>query len=181
VPGDDDAAGGVFLTALQDLLEKFAEMGKNHDDDDFALALLGSFPSSYDTTISDIIVATDCNNAEQAIRLVTNEYNQHIIKKGTTGTERLPQQTLRNSWTNATLNSVTVHRLGYYRSDCWYEEARKKAKDRQEEMSTATLPNIAALEAATITTETIEATIETITAETTEKRPQRELQRSQRC
>ena len=84
--GDNDNVHTHF-TKLDDLREQLSAMRKILGDNEYALILLRSLPTSYEPTTSVINAAADLSGTDITpdivTRLVTNKYNQCIIKKGT--------------------------------------------------------------------------------------------------
>jgi hypothetical protein len=85
--GDDEDVCTHF-TYLSNMREQLASMGKTIDDNEFASILLGSLPPSYESTVNAINAAADQADTsvapDRVIQLVTDNYDQHIIKKGKT-------------------------------------------------------------------------------------------------
>ncbi len=83
---DDDEDACIHLTILLNLQEQLTSLGKNLDNDEFASILLGSLPPSYKSTINAINAAADTAGTavmpDQVIRLVTDEFDRHVIKTG---------------------------------------------------------------------------------------------------
>jgi len=84
--GDDDDVCAHF-TKLDNLREQLSAMGKILGDDKYTSILLGSLPTSYKPTTSAINAAADLSSTDITpdivMRLVTDEYDRCIIKKGT--------------------------------------------------------------------------------------------------
>jgi hypothetical protein len=109
----DDAR--VHLIKLQDLREELASMGKVVDDNEFASILLGSLPPSYEPTISAINAAADQTGtavtSDRVIRLVTDEYDCCIIKKGKNKSgpeEAFATPSMRQKWPSLSSLSATL-------------------------------------------------------------------------
>jgi gag-polypeptide of LTR copia-type len=83
--GDNEDVHAHF-TKLNDLHEQLLAMGKILGDDEYASILLRSLPTSYEPTTSAINAATDLSSTDITpdivTRLVTDEYDQRVIKKG---------------------------------------------------------------------------------------------------
>jgi hypothetical protein len=130
---EDDNDARAHFTTLQDLREQLASMVKNYDNDEFAAILLCSLPPSYKTTIHTIHAGADCNNTpitpDQVIRVVTNEYNRHVIRqsKNKNGSgESFATNSRKRGKRN--VECYNCHKLGHYKSDCWAKGGDKEGQ-----------------------------------------------------
>ena len=123
-----DSEGDVraHFMSLTDLREQLSSMGKHYDEDEFAAILLGSLPSSYESTISAMNAVAYQINADitpdQVIRLVTSEFDRRQIMKGQNNVDERKRDGRRN------VECLNCHRRGHFKSDCW---AKGGDKERQ--------------------------------------------------
>ena len=121
-----DSEGDVraHFMSLTDLREQLSSMGKHYDEDEFAAILLGSLPSSYESTISAMNAVAYQINADitpdQVIRLVTSEFDRRQIMKGQNNADERKRDGRRN------VECLNCHRRGHFKSDC-----RAKGGDKE--------------------------------------------------
>ncbi len=123
----------IHLTILLDLQEQLASLGKNLDDDEFASILLGSLPPSYKSTINTINMAANTAGTavmpDQVIRLVTDEFDQHVIK--TSKNKAGPEEAFAANGQKHDKQNVecfNCHRLGHFKSECWAKGGDKEGQ-----------------------------------------------------
>jgi hypothetical protein len=123
----------AHFMSLTDLRKELSSMGKNYNDDEFALILLGSLPSSYESTISVINAVAYQVNADitpdQVVRLVTTEFDRRQMTKGKNNADKgiaANAQRQRDRRRNA--ECINCHRLGHFKSDCWAKGVDKEGQ-----------------------------------------------------
>ena len=102
-------------------------MGWTITDDEFAMILLWSLPESYDVNVSQIMTAVDIGGRsvmpKLVIQLLTNEYNKHIQKLGTSkdfSNEAFCAEAWKKNtkdWQN--IKCFNFHKKGHTKAKCW--------------------------------------------------------------
>src|SRR5487761_1616980 len=121
------------FTKLSDLREQLSAMGKDIDDQEYASILLGSLPPSYEPTTSAINAAADMTGTDitpdQVTRLVTDEYNRRIIKKGKGKTA--PDEAFAANGQKVDRSKAecfNCHKIGHFKSECWAKGGDKEGQ-----------------------------------------------------
>ena len=118
---EEDGDARAHLTKLSQLREELSAIGKTIDDEDFAEIILGSLPSSYESTINAINAAADTVAAavtsDRVIRLVTDDYDRRVLKKGKP--KGGPEDAFAANGQKAKAECYNCKRIGHYKSDCW--------------------------------------------------------------
>jgi transposase InsO family protein len=130
--GDDEDAR-LHFTHLSDMKEQLASMGKTIDDDEFASILLGSLPPSYESTVNAINAAADQADVsvspDRVIRLVTDDYDRRVIKKGKS--KNGPEEAFAANGQKKERRNIechNCHRIGHYKSECWAKGGDKEGQ-----------------------------------------------------
>ena len=130
--GDDEDAR-AHLTCLQDLQEQLTSMGKTIDDDEFASIILGSLPPSFKSTINAINTAADTAGTDvmpdRVIRLVTDEYDRRILRKGKS--KNGPEEAFATNGQKRdrrTVECCNCKQTGHYKSECWAKGGDKEGQ-----------------------------------------------------
>ena len=128
---DDDDAHAHF-TRLMDLREQLASMGKILDDDEYTTVLLGSLPDSYDNVTGGLNAAADSTgnpiNADQVVRLISDEYDRRMLKKGKNGSDEAFAANNQKQRDKRNVECFNCHNFGHYKSDCWAKGGGKEGQ-----------------------------------------------------
>src|SRR5258708_19178458 len=123
----------AHLEKLADLRERLSTLGRTVNDDEYMSVLIGSLPTSYDTTINPLTTSCDITNTDitptSVIRIATNEYEKRLLRKGKGKVQDeafTAEEQRKNKRRN--IECFNCHRKGHYKSECWAKGGGKEGE-----------------------------------------------------
>src|SRR5258708_14883381 len=123
----------AHLEKLADLRERLSALGRTVNDDEYVSVLIGSLPTSYDTTINTLTTSCDVTNTDitptSVIRIATNEYEKRLLRKGKGKVQDeafTAEEQRKNKRRN--IECFNCHRKGHYKSECWAKGGGKEGE-----------------------------------------------------
>src|SRR5713226_6887211 len=123
----------AHLEKLADLRERLSALGRTVNDDEYVSVLIGSLPTSYDTTINTLTTSCDVTNTDitptSIIRIATNEYEKCLLRKGKGKVQDeafTAEEQCKNKRRN--IECFNCHRKGHYKSECWAKGGGKEGE-----------------------------------------------------
>jgi len=132
--GEDDDIR-AHINKLDDMREWLSAMGKDIDDQEFALILLGSLPTSYAPTTSPMNITADMTGIrlditpDRVTRLATEEYDRRMIATGKFDNgpdEAFATEDQKKNRSN--FECYNCHKKGHVKSKCWAKGGGKEGQ-----------------------------------------------------
>src|SRR6266702_238326 len=139
----------THFETIANLHKQLAAMGKSIPDEEYASILLGSLPTAYDATTSAMSTTASLTNTDltpnTVIWLVTNEYNQRVLKNGRS---KEPQDEALAADASQKgkgkpkkdIECFNCKKCGHMKADCWAKGGGKEGQGlkRKHQEGTAT-------------------------------------------
>jgi LTR polyprotein gag-polypeptide-like protein len=113
----------AYLEKLADLHERLFTFGRTVDNNEYVSVLIGSLPTSYDTTINTLTTSCDVTNTDitltAVIQIATNEYEKCLLCKGKGKAQNeafTAEEQCKNKRKN--VGCFNCHKKGHYKSEC---------------------------------------------------------------
>ena len=131
--GEDDNVRTHFDN-IANLHKQLATMGKTIPDDEYALILLGSFPSNFESVISSMSTHVALTNTtltpDMVIRLITDEYDCRVLKAGKQAKgqdEALTADAMKKK-SKKDIECFNCQKPGHVKADCWAKGGGKEGQ-----------------------------------------------------